>query len=499
MFEATTKIFVNTVGLDTLLPPPSLEEAIDCKPLALITKERPLFGWKAVYVPSPYSLEHITRCTDDGHRSSIKLQTDQLGEVKTSSTYKVTGKIGSKFSKFFNLRVQGSSSINLEADFGKVNRYSVEIPTLVDFLAKAKLKESHHFAKKVINDKRRKFYIIVGTVYSMDDITIQAISRNKLNEEFEVEAVKMIPSVEIGEKVSLNYSVYSKFVIPKERTLAFKMIKVEINDDGSFKIIGRHRRLLSRGAHFRPLMTDDIPDIIGEVDKLFLTDKKYRLFNFYQGVISAPCCIDGFLEVIKNLLEARQDVSKQDQSCINIEDKLKDLPVDWKQLLSPLGITGSSDCITNTTTTREGIYVHSLLQSACHLLRPLSDLSDDQCMALAKCKSDIFNEILDLLKKVKEGDIHPESEGDIIPRHLQATLTGLLDLRKNPRTPMKAKQQAKDHSDSARYDESDVQVELTSRLVNEAELISFILNNLKQLTLSGDDIDGGQSNTVNSD
>ncbi|XP_077997854.1 gasdermin-E-like [Glandiceps talaboti] len=402
MFEAATENFVKVVGRDALLPPPSLESAINCKPLSLVVKLQPKWPWQSpTYIPQPFRLlETLEKCKE--REEGLSLMCQKLTEFKNSLNVMVKGKIGCEILHLFDINVKGQDSICLHVDFGAINRADVQVPALAEFLKKVYLDPENTFVQWMKKHSRHKLCLIIGTFYTTEHSSICVSTKKSVSQEAKVETSAHIT---FKEKFSMSDQETKRLMIPAYTTIAYKVCDVNVTANGALELVtfGSPNLLsteIDLGVDLQEQQSSDnghpTINVPWEVFLETTSEEKRRLYRFYKAVIDMPCCLKPLRALIMEVLSATENGDHQSAfDYKDMEEMFSKFPIDWKTLLSLLGFTTSEEIITISNES----FSTTMLHSACFLVEALLEMCDDQYIVLKESNEKQYTALLNMISQ----------------------------------------------------------------------------------------------------
>ena len=105
MFEAAVSKFVKSVGEESLIAVPSLDQAEQCRPLHVIIKKNRRWIWqRAKYEPSQFMLHDVLTRPEE---ISVSQNTRKLCTYNKKHKFSVDGRIGAKLKTFLDAEIAG--------------------------------------------------------------------------------------------------------------------------------------------------------------------------------------------------------------------------------------------------------------------------------------------------------------------------------------------------------------------------------------------------------
>ncbi len=123
--------FVKSVGKESLIAVPNLDEAERCQPFQVVIKKNRKWFWQSArYEPTPFKL-HQLLTTPDVFDSEVETTTRKLTTYNKTYTFDVSGKIGSKLARLLDVELSASDNVNVAAQFGDITKQEVDQPALL--------------------------------------------------------------------------------------------------------------------------------------------------------------------------------------------------------------------------------------------------------------------------------------------------------------------------------------------------------------------------------
>lgn len=234
MFEAAVSRFVKSVGKQSLVAVPDLDEANQCRPLQVVIKKRRRWFWQsAKYEPTPFSLHQLL--TDQSEFTDVKQSTRELTVYNKTYKFNVDGKIGGKLKILLDAELSGQDTVQVEAKFGQVNKVETDIPVLMDTLSKRKLNMDHEFVKQIRENPRNVLCVITGVAQVSSDATVHMHVSWKGEEKFDIGSKGPITNEDEDAEIDDNKD--KTLTIPKDTPLAFNLCEISVEGSGDLELM----------------------------------------------------------------------------------------------------------------------------------------------------------------------------------------------------------------------------------------------------------------------
>ncbi|KAI8488356.1 sensory perception of sound [Branchiostoma belcheri] len=391
MFEAAVSGFVKAVGKDSLLPVPDLNSANKCRPLHIAVKKNPKWFWQsAKYLPTSFKVHQILTKTEE---IDVAVSCRTLVEYNKTSHFSVKGSVGSKILKEVDLDVSGSGVVAIKANFGKVNKCDVDVPTLMQALDKRFVDFRHDFVKEVRGNPRNVLCIVVGTACTINPSVLSSEEDLEGNQKA---TISLGTTANIDQEGSITNETDKVFDLPPETPLAYNVCEILVKEDGGIDLM--YTREGSGGfaakAGAGVVHTDAPPNTeLGHTMKPLLSMEEQKR--------------DSVTSAVLKVMEAPADLPVVEELLDDVVDGRKPKPfAEFKSACSNptavLAFLSAIDFQMDTPFTDED---KALIRSLDALFDGLLELSDEQCLALKECNSNFAPAILHVLEQGIAG--HP--------------------------------------------------------------------------------------------
>ncbi|KAK3595366.1 hypothetical protein CHS0354_008791 [Potamilus streckersoni] len=345
MFSAACHQFVNSVGKNTLIPVPSLDEQDNVKPLQLVImkkKRKFFFFTKYSYHPTEFQLTEVLQ---DSSPISVAVEEEVL-----SSDYQRTTKLSLKGKFGFDLvqdimdvDLETSDTVTIQVKFGKVVKTEVDKSVLMQELRKRKLNLQHPFIKQVRQNKNKVLCLVTGVAHLTEE--------GHINRDTTLDA-KADASGKVLHKLSTNAEVdvekSRELGLASNTALAYNVNELNVSlEDGSMEMV----MALELHGGFQDSLDYDEVDASLDLHK---QDKDFQNpEEVFQAILDLPEKDRSELRsVILNMMSLPRDIQifiklvekleSQEAQEINVQDLQKQLLTprqSWLYLLELAGIT----------------------------------------------------------------------------------------------------------------------------------------------------------------
>ncbi|XP_070570426.1 uncharacterized protein [Ptychodera flava] len=427
MFEVAAENFVEIVGKGSLIPSPSLEASIHCKPLSLVIQHLPKWPWQSpMYTPQPFKLHEVLEKSGRERHHGLPIISRKLVEFHNSMSLMARGKLGCRIVTVLRLNVQGSDSIDVQVNLGTIFRSDVDVPLLAEYLKTVYLNKDNMLVKSMGDARKQRLCVIVGRFYTSRESTIRVMTKKSSATEATLSAaIPYVASMEASVSQAEESNQTHFVTLPKFTTIAYKVCELDVGVNGALALMtfgspALRRTEFDKGPCTSPDGDFNFPSAAITFTSLS-SDNKQRLLQLYREVIASPCCIQPLLEVISRVTDTSD--GEDDRKPIdvkNIDEKFEYWPVEWKNVLSHIGFSITEDALLADESLSVG-----MLESTRVLLEALSELSDHQCQVLSESDGSQLAELEKSLNKVAEQELDSMDENSNIPQNLKATLKKL--------------------------------------------------------------------------
>ncbi|KAL3854079.1 hypothetical protein ACJMK2_013359 [Sinanodonta woodiana] len=419
MFSAACHQLVNSVGKDTLIPVPSLDEQDNVKPLQLVVmkkKRKFFFFTRCSYHPTEFQLTDVLQDTSP---ISVKVAEEVLSsDYQRTTKFSLKGKFGFDLVQdIMDVDLETSDTVAIQIKFGKVAKTEVDKPVLMQELMKRKLNLDHPFIKQVRKNKNKVLCLVTGVVHLTEE--------GHINRDTSLDT-----KAEASGKILHNLSTNAEVDVEKNRelglanntALAYNVNELNVSlEDGSLEMI------MALGLHggFKDSFAYDEVDTSVDLNKkdidlqypeeifqaiLDLPEKdRNELTSVILKMMSVPRDIQIFIKLVEKLESQKtQNINVQD-----LEKQLLTQKPSWLYLLELAGITvqASGELIVPREVT-------PLLTCFDVLFDALSGLEEEELDLIRKCAPETVPALFAALQaglrntKVTVSDVEPVLKDD---------------------------------------------------------------------------------------
>nr|XP_006824139.1 PREDICTED: pejvakin-like [Saccoglossus kowalevskii] len=232
MFKSLTDKLSKSLGEDTLLPVPSLDQADNCRPLSIVVKKNRRWFWRAPkYLPSQYTLSQLLSNKED---LDVPIINEDLTNFDDVSSFSVKGKIGAKIASEVDLDVKASDDIQMSSKLGQIVKNKVNIPILQDLLTRKKLNLTHPFIEEIRQNYRNVLCVVVGSLCTTKDCQLVA---KLLREKEQGADVGSQGPIQGEEDVSVVDDQTRVIRIPADKPVSYHVCELHITTEGGIRLL----------------------------------------------------------------------------------------------------------------------------------------------------------------------------------------------------------------------------------------------------------------------
>lgn len=407
MFEAAVHKFVKSVGEESLLPVPSLDEADRCHPLSVVIRCPRRWFWQSPkYEVTPFKLHQLlTDCSEllPEHATTTR----SLTTYNKTYSYDLDGKLGGKLRALLGAEISASDTVQVEAKLGKMVKVEVDQPKLMNQVKQCKMDMNHQLVKRVHESGKRIFCVIVGTAQLEDEGQIHMHKEIKAGGTVDVDLQK-VPVAGNDEKADVSFDDTSdkSLTLPPGTPVAYNICQLFVSADGGMELIidpegtggfGSHaetdevdsREDLSLAAQFQGIL--DLPD-----------NSRESLRTAILQICGIPASVEALNTVFKRALDYAVIGGEATSShTLTVNNSNTDSA---KTLLNIAGMTVSDEGIV----TFPGELSHVACSMAA-LLAALMELGDEETKAITTVSGKV-GPLLLLLADTLEGEPIPATD-----------------------------------------------------------------------------------------
>ncbi|XP_057690588.1 gasdermin-E-like isoform X1 [Corythoichthys intestinalis] len=403
MFATATRNFVDEVDPGGLLiPVRSLNDSITL--LTVVVSQKRFWCWqKPKYIPTDFTLNDIL--TGDTPITPVLTEIDF---IKYNGTYgdNIQGSMDATFIHS-NVNAEGKDSSKLQFSFGSLKKDEVDVRKLLQDSKKSLIDMSHSLIKQT-KKKRQVFGVVKERIVTSQPCSVieEVQQAGECGGTLSLCGPKS-PKVSLKDNGSLSKDSNVTMEIPKNTTLAYALIDLEVKQDGHYELC-----LMSNKGGFevdsptqKGLVGVTGASVPNNPEVTRLAEELKNLHAHFQLLSSLPATSKAsLLKIMTGIIEDQAALSALqsvlDQMLVDKSANMADISEAHKQSIQPvLEMLKELECGS------EGQTEHSAsLLSALHLLTSaLDELTHDCLAALRACSSPAVLKIVELLVQCLSG------------------------------------------------------------------------------------------------
>ncbi|XP_070569883.1 gasdermin-E-like [Ptychodera flava] len=416
MFAAVAKKLSKSLGEDTLLPVPSLDQAKDCSSFHVVVKKKRRWFWRSPkYTPSPFTIQQLL--TDPDNPLDVPVSKEDLTDFDDSMSFDAKGKIGGNVLSEVELEVSGEDNVQVTSKLGTIVKEKVNIPLLQDALLNRSLNLSHPFMTEVHRNRRNVLCVVVSVLSpTKDSLLVTHVTHNG-TEDADMTIVKRLGG---EEDVTIDDEKVRTLRVPANTPVAYHVCELQVSRDGKIKLL-----ILGEGdgGFDLDLPQGDVPDG-SEVDNPFVAlpsnpslyemfkpitglefvefSERYWLSHWLHSLLAYPYVI-GELEQIIGLAHSNvNEKTKVEQDLSFVVRRLDGKVSQWNNFLKKVKFIFTEEKVIFPEEDSDGF-----LRAIHCVLAAMLELSDDQCHALHQWHGDNYKLAFHLVKETVDKGFCP--------------------------------------------------------------------------------------------
>jgi len=412
MFEAAVSKFVKSVGHESLIGVPNLDEANQCRPFSVIVKKNRRWSWQSPkYEPTPFKLHQLLTVTDS-LEEDVTVNTRKLTMYNKSYKFAVSGKIGAKLKILLDAEMSGSDTVDVEAKFGDVNKVEVDQPKLMQHLRERSLDIKHEYIEQVRQNPNKVLCVVVGCAEIAEEGAVCVSGDKQASESIDIPK-PVAQVVDINESSSVDDKSEKKLTIPAETPLAYNVCELLVKANGQLEL------MIEEGCNggFQDGDATDGQTSLNDpsADHMYaplinmLTDKRNHLVETVLAICEQPADVESLLLIMKKA--SRLEVTDSPELV-----DLKNLQDQGAAMSFLLLASFKSQDDGSLSYPGESSPVFNALRA---LLEALMELDDEATENLSKCKEEDAGPLLYVLHSFLEGKLISLKDAELANMQLE--------------------------------------------------------------------------------